>query len=410
MKKISAIAFMTVVAIACLTTSAQAGTESDQSASQWPKRGLEAATAITKVTGVAMSPLLGTSVLGAWDYMHASKEDKAKLDWYARPLFWLPALLVVGLVAAKDSLGAAFPVGWKKPIDVAETIENKVSGLVAAGAFAPIVSGFFHSQSANAGVAAHHMSTSGLAMVNLATIDLTPLLNILSIPLGIVAFVLVWMVSHVITVLILVSPFGVVDGALKAARTAVIASLATLHLINPWIAAGISVAIVVIAYFVAGWSFRMMIYGSVFTWDFLTIRRGRFKPAANANWMFTARRIEKTPIRSYGKLIRGEKGELTFEYRPWLFMQKKTLTLPQGKYAVGRGLLYPEIMTVEGEEEKTMLLLPPRYKGHESDLAHAYNITDIRDVGLLKGFKAIWNWMKNLCGFRTKPVAAAAPA
>jgi hypothetical protein len=84
------------------------------------------------------------------------------------------------------------------------------------------------------------------------------------------------------------------------------------------------------------------------------------------------------------------------------------LTLPEGKYALGRGLFYPEIMLVEGEKTKTTLLLPPRYKGHEPDLAHAYDITDIRDVGLLKSFKAIWNWLKNLCGFGAKPAAAAA--
>jgi len=44
-----------------------------------------------------------------------------------------PALLVLGIIAAKDILGAAAPTALKKPFDVAEAIENKLSGLVAAG-------------------------------------------------------------------------------------------------------------------------------------------------------------------------------------------------------------------------------------------------------------------------------------
>ncbi|MCE9591902.1 MAG: hypothetical protein K8S99_15425 [Planctomycetes bacterium] len=400
MKTISSIAIALVFASSCLAVSAPAAAGE----SPLPSRGAEAAGAITKVTGVAISPLLGAGVLGAWEYFHASGDQKEKLPWYARPAFWVPALLVVGCLAAKDLAGTAFPAGWKKPIDVVETMENKLSGLIAAGALVPIVASVWHSASAASGAAAPHAGIPGLAMVSPAFIDFSPVLNLLTIPFAVAAFVLVWLVSHVITVLILVSPFGVVDGALKAMRTAVLSLLTMIHFINPWVGAALSFAIIIVAYFIAGWSFRMMVFGSVFCWDFVTLRRLRFKPTANANWMFTARRIEKTPIRTYGKLIRGENGRLDFEYRPWLFLKQQTVTLPPGAYAVGRGFFYPEIMLAEGEKETTMLLLPPRYKGHESDLAHAYNTTDIRDVGLLRGFKAVWNWMKCLCGFGIKPV------
>jgi hypothetical protein len=49
----------------------------------------------------------------------------------------VPALALVGACAAKDSLGAVLPPGWKKPLDVLETVENKATGLVAAGAIIP---------------------------------------------------------------------------------------------------------------------------------------------------------------------------------------------------------------------------------------------------------------------------------
>src|SRR5262245_36082568 len=67
-----------------------------------PKMGLEIAKTITMITGVAISPLLGVGAYGAWTWVGATEEERADLPWYAKPVFWLPALLVVGLVFIKD--------------------------------------------------------------------------------------------------------------------------------------------------------------------------------------------------------------------------------------------------------------------------------------------------------------------
>jgi hypothetical protein len=108
-------------------------------------------------------------------------------------------------------------------------------------------------------------------------------------------------------------------------------------------------------------------------------------------------------------LRRNDQGQLVFEYRPWLVLQKQSVPLPQAAYAVGRGLFYPEIMTVEGEKEKTLLVLPPRYKKHEEAIGRIYAITEMRDTGILKGVKAIWRWWtRNLFGAEPKPAGATA--
>jgi hypothetical protein len=364
----------------------------------------ELAKAVTLITGIAISPLLGVSAVGAYDYFTTPKEKKDQLPWYAHVTFWLPALLLVGVVAAKDAFGTVLPPGLKKPLDVAETVENKITGLVVAGAVVPSIAAVFHSAVTSGSQAHLEFASAGLA-----TINFMPLLNILTIPLAVVAFVLVWLVGHVINVFILLSPFGAVDAALKAARTSLLGLLAIVHGINPWYGALLSLVIIIIAYFLAGWSFRLMLFGAVYVWDFVTGKRKRFQLAPNGNWMFTARKIEKTPIRSYGKLTKLIDGNLVFEYRPWLFLQKRTQPLPQAKYAVGRGLFYPEIMTVDGEKTKSLLVLPPRYKGHEEQIGQIYAIADIRDTGLLKGIKAIWRWFtRNLFGKESKQATAAA--
>ena len=106
--------------------------------------GVELAHAISEITGVAISPLLGVSAVGAWKYFHAqTPQQRARLPWFAQPWFWIPAFVVVGACLLKDTLGATAPRVLKKPLDVADAIEHKISGLIATGAFVPLVIAVF---------------------------------------------------------------------------------------------------------------------------------------------------------------------------------------------------------------------------------------------------------------------------
>ena len=68
--------------------------------------------------------------------------------------------------------------------------------------------------------------------------------------------------------------------------------------------------------------------------------------------------------------------------------------MPAGIYEAGRGLFYSEILRVEGDSAKTVILLPPRYRGHEEEIAKIYNFAGVRDVGI----RAAWAWFKSLFG------------
>src|SRR5512140_3136417 len=58
--------------------------------------GTELAHAISEITGVATSPLLGVSTVGAWKYFHAqTPQQRARLPWFAQPWFWIPAFALV---------------------------------------------------------------------------------------------------------------------------------------------------------------------------------------------------------------------------------------------------------------------------------------------------------------------------
>lgn len=357
--------------------------------------GVELAQTLSMVTGVAISPLLGVGAVGAWKYFQVkTPEQRAKLPWYAQPWFWIPALLLVTFVAAKDIFGTAAPTALKKPFDIAEAIENKISGLVAAGAFVPLVASVFGKEAVGDG--------SMLSSMGFAAIDFSWLGNLITVPVALVIFFFVFLLGHAIQVLIILSPFTTVDAALKTARLTLLASVPATSYINPWLGALWALVIIVVAYLVAGWTFRLSHFGTVFVWDYFTLRRKRFVPDWTENKMFLSRAVNKVPTRTYGKLAKNEQGKLVLNYRPWLVLPKRTLELPDGKYEAGCGVFYSEILRVEGDDAKTMLLLPPRYRGHEAELAKIYCLAGVRDVGL----RAMWAWIKSMFGFKAQPAAA----
>jgi hypothetical protein len=359
--------------------------------------GAPLAGAITTVTGMAISPLLGTGAYGAYQYFRAgTPEQKAALPWYAQWTFFVPALAVVGACAAKDAFGAVVPPGLKKPLDVLETVENKATGLVAAGAVVPFTMDAVSKMIVGSKTAAagHAAATGGLAMIHLGAIDLSWLINILTIPFGIAMFALVWMASHAINVLILLSPWGAIDAALKTARTALLGLLTLSATINPWVGAALSLVVIVIAYLVAGWAFRLTVFGTVFCWDFFTVRRSRFQPQENDNWMFAGGNLPGVPVRTYGRLVLRTEGQYEFNYHPWLWLPVKTAPVPVTReaLAVGKGLFFS---TITADKAGTLFLLPPRYRGHEDTVARAYLMGGgVRDAGLRKA----WSLLKELFG------------
>jgi hypothetical protein len=361
--------------------------------------------AVTAVTGIAISPLLGTGAYGCYHYFTTPAEARGNLPWFAQASFWLPALALVGAVAAKDAFGAALPPGWKKPLDVLETVENKATGLVAAGAVVPftmaalskMIMGSGDATAMTAPVAVGLPGT--LATIQLAAFDVSWLLNILTVPFGIAIFAVVWMASHAINGLILLSPWGAIDAALKGGRTALLGLLTLSSTLNPWVSAGFSLVIIIVAYFVAGWSFRLTIFSSIFSWDFFTSRKRRYRVDPSSNKMFAGIGLGTAPQRTYGKLTRDAEGQMRFTFKPWMVLPEKTVDVPAGtELGVGRGAFFSGI--THGAAE--VFVLPPRYRSHEEELAVAYGLArGVQPIGLRKA----WSW---LTGSLTPPPKSAA--
>jgi hypothetical protein len=103
-------------------------------------------------------------------------------------------------------------------------------------------------------------------------------------------------------------------------------------------------------------------------------------------------------------LVRSESGEVTFVYRPWLVLPARAMRLAPGSVAVAKGVLFPSLLhaTEAGERRAMLVMFLPRYRSHEQTIAAHFEIAEIVDSPLLKGFRAIRAWLAEMLSLGRK--------
>ena len=136
------------------------------------------------------------------------------------------------------------------------------------------------------------------------------------------------------------------------------------------------------------------------------MRRRRFQLLADGNKLFTGAKLEGVPPRTYGRLYQAADGALTLKFRPWLVMPERAVAVPREGLVVGCGVFYSEVLghDPKSDSNRTLLLLPPRYLGHEELFARTYHISGTCEVGLRRA----WSWLKEALGFGPKKAVSAA--
>jgi hypothetical protein len=359
--------------------------------------GVALSQGITEITGVAISPLLGVSSVGAWRYWKAPAEARESLPWYAQPWAWGTGFAILALCFLKDSLGTAVPGVLKKPFDMVELFENKASALVASGAFVPLVAAEMakHLEAERGAVPAASLAGETMAFINLSW---------LMIPGAVMAFLLVWICSHAINVLIILSPFSTVDAALKLMRMSLLAMIGVIYAIAPWMAAALCVVLILVAAWLAPAAMRLAIFGARFAADILLPWRGKRRATPDNPHVFTLGRLAGLPPRTGGRLVLMDDGTAVFRYRRWCVLDVRTIPLPDGVRQVEKGIFSPSLVHGRGAAEATLLLFLPRYRGHEEKVVEHLKFQGVRDHPAARGLAALKEWLRGV--LRRKPVAA----
>lgn len=345
--------------------------------------GVAMAQGITEITGVAISPLLGVSAVGSWQYFKAPAELRNELPWYCQPWAWGTGFAILALVFLKDTLGAATPGILKKPFDMVELFENKASALVASAAFVPLVA-----REMSLGLEKVEVPAGMLGHEMMAAIDPSWFM----VPMALIAFAVVWVCSHAINVLIILSPFSMVDSLLKIGRVAMLLMIGLAYWIAPWLGAAFCALIILIAAWLAPSALRLMILGSRFAGDVLLPWRARKTATPERPHVFTLGSIGALPSRTGGRLVSTDDGGVEFRYRRFCVMREAAVRLPDGERHIEKGLISPAIFS--GEEKQLLLL--PRYRGREETIVEVLKLKEARDHPFSRGWVAAKAWIAGL--------------
>lgn len=346
-------------------------------------------TALVEVTGLAISPLMVFSALGvrAWVSHDGPVSD---LPWHAQPWAWGPVAGLLVLIFFKEALLGRF-VLLKKPFDFAELLVDKAGALVLAPW---VVTRAIDALRGPATEAVIEASRWVLPVAHASTGETTAgaLVGWLGLALaavvGVVLFFVVWMASHAFNVLLLLSPFGLVDNALRVARNALLVVLGGLAAFDPKLGAALALLLAVPAAFIAGWSFRLMVFGTVFSIEFLFGVRDQKLTGPIAAF---ASSLPGRPARTLGYVSR-EGDQLVFDYRPLLFLPMRRVVLPQA-VEVATGFISPALVSSDAEGASRVLLrFPPRYRGLHEALSRALGGLPVGEPAMLVNVR---HWMRS---------------
>jgi len=281
------------------------------SKTDFPIHWVEFAHGISEITAAAVSPLLVVSVIGANRYMRATESERGQLPFFCNPLLWGTGLVLLVVCFLKDAVGPALPPLLKKPLDLLELFENKLSALVASTLFVPVITWQMLQDFGPMAVFSPLPDGVYLASVWPATLPaLDP--RWLLVPACFLSFFTVWMTAHVINVLVAICPFGFIDALLKLFKNGILGVLLIASALHPFLGAAFSVCLILFAFLVASTAFRFTVFGTVLAIDALAVWGAPRNPVSGSARAFTAERLGRVPARTLGRLVRDTDGSYAF--------------------------------------------------------------------------------------------------
>jgi len=390
-----------IILIAVVLLAAAQTAEPDEN-SQVLKSGETVTKALTTVTSTAISPLLGVSVMGAWQYYRTPGARRGQLPFFDRPYFWAPVMMLLVLIFIKDTFGGFAPL-IKKPLDAIEVLLVNHAALVLI--VFPVVMhqvarmmGFTSLRGLFAGlfsgpvVYAATVETSGIHLAfSMAT-------AVLYMVVGFAITGVVWLLGHCFDVLALISPFPFVDFALKAIRNTIFAVLLATSIISPHVGLLLALIIIVISFLLFGWALRLAFFGSLYAWSLLEmlLLEMQARPSREKGVRAFSAGVKNVKRRTYGRLAPGEGGTLVFAYRRLLVGPEKTVVIGRAEsFAVGRGVFHPTVVEPieSANKHRVVFRLLPTYRGVEEEVRACLDCVAVQDLRFGKGLRSFWKFV-----------------
>jgi hypothetical protein len=354
------------------------------------------------VTSTAISPLIGVSVMGAWQYYKTPKPQRAQLPFFDHPYFWAPTMLLLVLIFIKDTFGGFAPL-IKKPLDAIEVllvnhaslilivfpvVMNQVARVMGysslKGLFAQMMSGPVVYAATAQTPSVHHAFSVATA--------------VLYTVLGFAITGVVWLLGHCFDVLALISPFPFVDFVLKAIRNIIFAILLVSSIVSPHLGLLLSLVVIIVSFMAFGWALRLSFFGTLYAVTLLQMLLFDWqeKPGSDRTVRAFSAGVKGITKRTYGKLAPREDGSLTFSYRRLLVGPGKTVVIGRAEsFAVGRGVFHPTVVEPieSANKHRVVFRLLPTYRGVEEEVRAALECASVEDLRFSKGLRSFWKFI-----------------
>jgi hypothetical protein len=389
------------VLIAVVLFASAQSAETDQS-TQALQGGESVTKALATVTSTAISPLVGVSVMGAWQYFKTPGPQRTQLPFFDRPYFWAPAMLLLLLIFIKDTFGGFAPL-IKKPLDAIEVLLVNHASLVL------IVFPVLMNQVARVmgftsvkGLFAYMLDGPVVYAATLQTPGVHHAFSVATAVLyTVVGFAIagvVWLFGHCFDVLALISPFPFVDFVLKAIRNVIFAVLLGTSIVSPHLGLLLSLAVIIVSFMLFGWALRLAFFGSYFAWSLLQmlVLEMQETPSRDSGVRAFSAGLKNIKHRTYGKLAPGENGSLVFAYRRLLVgPQKRVVVGSADSFAVGRGVFYPTVVEPieSAKKHRVVFRLLPTYRGVEEEVRACLDCSGVQDMRWSKGLLSFWKFV-----------------
>ncbi len=362
------------------------------------KRDHEVAASLSELTTLAVNPVLVGGYRSVRSYYNTPPEQRHTLPWTAQPWFWA-SLLTIGFIFTVNGL-----IGWgpaKKFLHATEVLEQKAMLLYASPLIIPVGIELIQAM----GIAGLSLSpiSSAHAATGVVTSGIDPVTGLLGAFVGMTVFGLIWLTNQAINTLVLLSPIGLIDSLARFIQLGLLGLFLGISALSPVLGACISVVLIVACAMLAGWSFRLSLFGTVFAWDLL-LHRTR-EPVGAAVLAFSGAGMA-LPARTLGYLERrGDKLDLV--YRPWMIFPRRRVPVPEHGRTLTHGYVFSQIHRVNPRLEVALLTLPPRYRGSEEDIARFAACEATRASFLKGGIRATIAWLRAFGSSARKPTPEA---
>lgn len=390
-----------VVLIAMVLLASGQTAEPDESAEAL-KNGESVTKALATVTSTAISPLVGVSVMGAWQYYRTPAPRRARLPFFNRPYFWAPAMMLLLLIFIKDTFGGFAPL-IKKPLDAIEVlfvnhaalvlivfpvVMHQVARVMGYASLKELFAAMFSGPVVYAATA----QTSGLQH---AFSSATAVLYII---VGFVITGVVWLFGHCFDVLALISPFPFVDFVLKAIRNVIFAILLLTSILSPHMGLLLSLVIIIVSFLLFGWALRLAFFGSLYAWSLLEmlLLEMQEKPARENGVKAFSAGAKSIKRRTYGRLSSSEDGTLVFAYRRLLVGPEKRVVIGRASsFVVGKGVFNPTVVEPieSANKHRVVFRLLPTYRGVEEEVRACLDCMAVQDLRFGKGLRSFWKFV-----------------